>query len=233
MVNTEQLALVQGWDHTKSALRQWHTRPGRVLVPWTLWSLVVAIGLLVATYLIARASTPDSTRLHFAGVTHTAELQDYGYVLFRNSLVLALHALACVAGFIAGSSLPTIAQGHHGWYRRVHELAQPLAIGFVIAATLFSLGTQAYVLGMDSSTLAAQFGVTPAELLGVLAIHAIPELTALFLPLAAWTMASRRGEWENLLAATFVTVGIAVPVLLIAGAVEVWVTPRVLLELIL
>jgi hypothetical protein len=230
-MNTEQLALVQGWDHTKSALREWHAHPLRVLVPWTLWSLAVAIALLLATYAVARASAPDPTLLHFAGVTHEATLDDYVYVLFRNSLVLALHALACVAGFIAGSSLPTIAAGYRGWYRKLHEIAQPLAIGFVVAATLFSLCTQAYVLGHDASSLAAQFGVSPGELLAVLSLHAIPELTALFLPLAAWTMASRRRQWENLLAATFFTVAIAIPVLLIAAAVEVWITPRILLAL--
>ena len=54
-------------------------------------------------------------------------------------------------------------------------------------------------------------------LLGVLP-HAIPELIALFLPLAAWIIASRRGEWDQLLAATFVTVAIAVPVLVRGGA---------------
>ena len=47
--------------------------------------------------------------------------------------------------------------------------------------------------------------------------HAIPELTALFLPLAAWLIASRRGEWNQLLAATFVTVAIAIPVLVVAA----------------
>ena len=47
--------------------------------------------------------------------------------------------------------------------------------------------------------------------------HAIPELIALFLPLAAWIIASRRGEWEQLLAATFVTVAMAVPVLVVAA----------------
>lgn len=232
-MKAEQLALVQGWDHTKSALREWRLRPGRVLVPWTLWSLLVAVGLLLATYLVARASTPDTLRLHFAGVTHAATVEDYGFVLFRNSLVLALHALACVAGFIAGSSLPTIAEGHQGWYRKVHEIAQPLAIGFVVAATLFSLVTQALVLGQDSATMADQFGISPAQLLGVMSLHAIPELTALFLPLAAWTMASRHGRWEDLLAATFMTVAIAVPVLLVSAAVEVWVTPRLLLGVIL
>jgi uncharacterized membrane protein SpoIIM required for sporulation len=62
-------------------------------------------------------------------------------------------------------------------------------------------------------------------LLGVLP-HAIPELIALFLPLAAWILASRRGEWEQLLAATVVTVAIAVPVLIIAAFIEVYVSPH-------
>jgi uncharacterized membrane protein SpoIIM required for sporulation len=61
--------------------------------------------------------------------------------------------------------------------------------------------------------------------------HALPELFALFLPLAAWTIASHRGRWEELLAATFVTTAIAIPILLVAGAIEVWVSPRLLVTL--
>jgi uncharacterized membrane protein SpoIIM required for sporulation len=56
--------------------------------------------------------------------------------------------------------------------------------------------------------------------------HAVPELIALFLPLAAWIIASRKGQWEQLLAATFVTVAIAVPVLVAAAFVEVYVSPH-------
>ena len=56
--------------------------------------------------------------------------------------------------------------------------------------------------------------------------HALPELIALFLPLAAWIIASRRGEWDQLLAATFVTVAIAVPILVVAAFVEVYVSPH-------
>ena len=48
---------------------------------------------------------PTSPRSASPGVTEDAELGDIGQILFRNSLVLALHAFACVAGFIAGSSL--------------------------------------------------------------------------------------------------------------------------------
>ena len=47
--------------------------------------------------------------------------------------------------------------------------------------------------------------------------HALIELTAVFLPLAAWLIASRRDEWGDLLAATFVTVAIALPMLLDRG----------------
>jgi hypothetical protein len=225
------MALVQGMADTKAALAKWQRRPFAELGTLSAGSLLVHLGLQLATWVIAAVSTPDLTRLHFAGVTDRAELGDYGYVLFRNSLVLTLHALACVAGFIAGSSLPQVAEGKSGLWRRIHDLAGPLAIGFVVCATAFSLATQAYVLGGDAATLARQLGLSPAELIGALSLHAVPELFALFMPLAAWTMASRRGRWDELLAATFVTVALAIPILLTAAAVEVWVTPRLLLAL--
>jgi hypothetical protein len=153
-------------------------------------------------------------------------------VLERNALVLALHGLACVAGFMAGSSLPRVATGYDGLWRRLHETAGPAAIAFVAAATAFSLFTQAYALGHQAANLAALTGHGPTLLLIGLLPHAVPELTALFLPLAAWTLASRRGAWEDLLAATFVTVGIAVPVLAGTALVEVCVTPDVLRALL-
>jgi hypothetical protein len=58
--------------------------------------------------------------------------------------------------------------------------------------------------------------------------HALPELTALFLPLAAWLVASRRRQFDELLAATIATTAIAVPVLVITAAIEVYVWPHVL-----
>jgi hypothetical protein len=227
-MNAEQLAVVRGWDDTRGALRAWRLRPFAVLAPWVAGSLAVAALLLLATWLVAVISMPDESPWMLVGVGRVGQWDDYFFILYRNSLVLALHATACVAGFMAGSSLPVAAAGYSGWWRRVHDRAGKLAIGFVVCATLFSLGTQAYALGADAATAAADRGMSPALLLIGLLPHAVPELCALFLPLAAWILASRRGAWHELLAATFVTTAIAVPVLLAAAAVEVWVTPHVL-----
>lgn len=227
----EELALVKGWAETRATLARWRKEPSVPLRAWAPDSLAVALLLLFATWVVATLTPSDPTRLSIAGVTRAADLGDYGFILFRNGLVLALHALACVAGFIAGSSLPQAAQVYSGRWRRVHDRAGPLAIGFVVGATLFSLATQAYALGGTLAILAGQLATSPGRLLLALTPHAVPELFALFLPLAAWTTASRAGAWHDLLAATIVTVAIAVPILLAAAAVETWVTPELLLEL--
>jgi hypothetical protein len=227
-MDAKDLALVQGWADTRATLARWRRRPGAVLRSWALGSLAVTAALLATTWVVAVLSRPDPSGMTFPGLHVPATTGDFAFVLYRNGLVLALHGMACVAGFMAGSSLPQVAAGRTGLSRKVHDRAGPLAIGFVVAATLFSLGTQAYALGHGASTLAAELGVSPLELLVALLPHALPELFALFLPLAAWTLASRRGAWEELLAATFATVAIAAPLLVATAAVETWVTPRVL-----
>lgn len=222
--SAEQLALVRGWDDTRATLRRWRRRPAAAVGPWALASLAVAVMLLAATWVVAMLSVPDPGFFAHRG----SPWEDYAFILYRNGLVLALHAMACVAGFMAGSSLPIVAEGHTGWWRRVHDRAGKLAMIFVGAATVFSLTTQAYALGLTAADRADAEGVSPALLLVSLLPHALPELCALFLPLAAWLLASRRQAWNELLAATFVTTAIAVPVLVAAAAVEVWVSPHVL-----
>ena len=177
--------------------------PLAVLRPWALGAAAISVALLAAVWVVAHVVTPDPTRLpHRRGSTSPRTVGAVGHVLFRNSLVLALHAMACVAGFIAGSSLPLQAEHHHGWWRTVHEKAGPAAIVFVAGATTFSLCTQAYVLGNEAATLAQQLEIGRATLMLTLLPHALPELVALFLPLAAWMLASRREAWNELLAAT-------------------------------
>ncbi len=148
--------------------------------------------------------------------------------LGRNLLVLAFHATACVAGFIAGSSIPLAAEQRTGFSRRLHSEAGRIAIGLVVAVTLFSLSSQVYILGGAGATIAAQIDISPTVLTLTLLPHALLELVAIFLPLAAWLAYSRRREWERLLAATVVTVLVALPMLIVASMIEAYVWPRIL-----
>ena len=195
---------------------------------WVFWSFAIALTLLGAVYFVATISTPDPTGIYIPGYQHGPTPLDIGMILFRNSLVLALHAFACVAGFIALNSLPYSAARRSGISRTIHEKAGPYAMTFVAGATLFSLSTQAYFLGSVLATASFQFGLSDWHFLLLLLPHAVLELTALFLPLAAWLIASRRGHWDQLLAATFVTVAVAVPTLLLSVSIEVFVFPNLI-----
>jgi hypothetical protein len=217
-----------GMRETRETIDAWSGRPWHVLRGWVALGLTIALTLLAATWFVSGLLTPDLTPLHLPGLTSPAEASDMLPILYRNSLVLALHATACVAGFIAGASMPIAAEQRTGFSRWIHVKAGELAILFVAAVTIFSLGTQALYLGFQGSTLAYQLQISRLELIVSVLPHAIPELTALFLPLAAWLIASRRGEWNQLLAATFVTVAIAIPLLVVAAAVEVFVWPHIL-----
>ena len=219
-------AFAHGVRRTRATLALWQRDPKRVIARWAAGSALAACTLLLAVWLIASAD------IRYTVVTLRPPFVvggggDVARVLARNLLVLALHAMACVAGFIAGSSLPLQARGRRGLSLWVHEHGGRLAIAFVVAATTFSLGTQAYLLGRALGGVSGYLGVAPGLVLVSLLPHALPELIALFLPLAAWIIASRRGEWEQLLAATLVTVALALPVLLAAAVVEVYVSPHV------
>lgn len=220
-----------GMRDTRATLDSWSQRPWRVLRTWLALSVAIALALLTATWVVSGLLTPDLTPVHLPGLTSPSEPGDLLPILYRNSLVLALHATACIAGFIAGASMPIAAAQRTGLSRWIHVKAGELAILFVCAVTLFSLSTQALYLGFQGSTLAYQLHISRFELIVSVLPHAIPELTALFLPLAAWLIASRRGEWNQLLAATFITVALAIPTLLVAATIEVYIWPHILQSL--
>ena len=223
-----EFVLVQGMRDTRGALERWNADPWPVVRAWAGGALAVAAVLLFAVWVIAALSPADLTQLYLPGLSGEADPGDVVAILWKNSLVLALHATACVAGFIAGSSLVLSAERRSGLSRWIHEKARPIALGWVMLVTCFSLITQAYALGLTGAQLAEQLGISTGALVVTVLPHAIPELIALFLPLAAWTIASRRDEWSNLLAATFATVAIAIPILVAAATWEAYVWPRIL-----
>jgi hypothetical protein len=225
MVDGSGYAFAHGVRHTRATLSDWQRKPFSVLGSWVAGSAVAAAGLLGAVWLISSLQLRDHV-IALQPPFAVGSSADVAGVLARNLLVLALHAMACVAGFIAGSSLPLQAPQRHGVSRWVHERGGRLAILFVVAATSFSLSAQAFSIGRALGAVAGYLGVAPGLLLLGVLPHAVPELIALFLPLAAWIIASRRERWEQLLAATLVTVAVAIPVLLASAVVEVYVSPH-------
>lgn len=217
-----------GMQDTRDTLEAWNGHPWAVLRSWLALSLAIALSLLGAVWVVSGLLTPDITPIHLPGLTEPQDPGDLLPILWRNSLVLALHATACVAGFIAGASMPIAAARRSGISRWIHVKAGQFAILFVAAVTLFSLLTQSLYLGFQGATVSSQLDISRAVLILTVLPHAIPELTALFLPLAAWLIASRRGEWNQLLAATFLTVAIAIPTLVAAATIEVYVWPHIL-----
>jgi Stage II sporulation protein M len=226
MMDASAYAFAHGMHRTRATLRAW--RQGRLMVlgGWVAGSSLAALGLLGAVLIVAALSRGDVGPVSSEPPFAVGDLADVAGVLVRNLMVLALHAMACLAGFIAGSSLPLQAASRRGLSRWVHEHGGRIAIAFVVCATTFSLSAQAYVLGHTLAGFAHSLGVSPALLLLCFLPHAVPELIALFLPLAAWIIASRRGEWDQLLAATLVTVAVAVPLLVLAALIEVYVSPH-------
>ena len=228
-MDSSQYALVHGLRRTRGTLAAWQRHPWGILRAWLLGSLGAAALLLLAVWAIGALSFPQpQARVPLHPPLFAGDRLDAARIFGHNMLVLALHAMACVAGFIAGSSLPLQAGQHSGLVRAVHERGRPFAMAFVVGATAFSLSLQAYVLGVGVAHVATAVHTSPGLLLLGLLPHALPELVALFLPLAAWIVAGRRGEWDTLLAATFVTVAIAIPILVLTAAWEVYVAPHLL-----
>jgi hypothetical protein len=219
---------VQGLRDTRGAFERWRGNPGDVLSVWFGAALAVAIGLLGAVWIVSLLVPPDPSPVSLVGIDEPANLGAYGSILGRNLLVLALHATACVAGFIAGSSMRQVAETKTGLSRMIHEKAGPIALGWVMLVTIFSLATQSFGLGFDAAAISVNLQISSGVLILTVLPHALIELTAVFLPLAAWLIASRRNEWADLLAATMLTVAIALPMLLLAALVEVTVWPRLL-----
>src|SRR5215211_1738802 len=227
-MNANQYVLVHGMRRTRSILERWGENPLPVLRSWFLGAALISLGLLAAVTIVGSNLVPDYG-FHY-GPTVPAEGPEPVRILQiagRNSLVLALHAFACIAGFIAGATLPLSAERKTGLSRVIHEKARPIAFGWVIAVTCFSLLTQTAALSIVGSTIAYDQRISVPLLVLTALPHALLELTAVFLPLAAWTIASRRGEWDQLLAATMVCVAIAIPMLLIAATWEVYVWPHI------
>ncbi len=216
---------------TRETLDRWGEEKTKVLGGWMIKSLCIALTMLLAVYIVSLlVGGADTYALpNILGKPH---MSDVVVVFFRNMLVLALHGFVCLAGFMAMRALPEQSKYKSGLNRWVHEHAGPAAMIFVSAATIFSMTTQTWILGNQVADLSFSLGVSQATLMLTVLPHAVLELTAVFLPLAAFLTASRAHEWDQLLAATIVTVSVAIPMIIIAALLEAYLWPTTLQSVI-
>ena len=102
-----------------------------------------------------------------------------------------------------------------------------LATAIVVGLLLLAACRQAYALGHRLAGFSEYFYASRWRLwLGVLP-HALPELTGVFMPLAAWRFANGHGQQRELFAFTAAAVVAALPLLATAALIEVYVSPKV------
>ena len=230
-IDAEREAFAVGVSDVRESFARWNRDGGAIVRVWMGTSLLLGIALLVATWLVslhaARAQVIDPVPT-FSTVPSLTEAL---HLVRRNGLVLLMHSLICVAGYMALTSMPIVARGYTGWRRRAHLLAGPVAIVFVTMVTIGSFALQSWALGSAAPAIALAYDLQTWQLLLVVSPHALPELTAVFLPLGAWLVLARRRAFGDLLAASVLASVVALPLLAIATITEVWVTPRLLEQL--
>ena len=231
-MSANQLIFTQSMRETRSALIEWNQHPTKVLRQWLLVAVSVALGLLFAVFVVGSVVRPAGA-VSLPTFDQPPALADAMRVFGRNVLVLALHGFICIAAFMAMRAIPQQVEARSGIDRWVHQNAARFAMVWIAAATLFSVSSQVYVLGHSVANLSLEYGISTAQLMVTVLPHAVIELTAMFLPLAAFFIASRTGKWNELLAATAATVAIAIPMLVIAAMIEAYAWPILLRAVVL
>ncbi|HWH10775.1 MAG TPA: hypothetical protein VG165_06575 [Solirubrobacteraceae bacterium] len=183
-----------------------------------------ALVLLLAVFLVAELSGGRAQTVADAPPFVAGDVSDVTFVFGHNLIVLALNAMACVAGFMAGALPPPRSSRGRGT-AQWREFATREAIGLVAVAITYSLAMQTYVLGRRLGDISGYLYVPAWRLLVGVLPHAVLELAAMMLPLSAWGWATARGESGSLLAAAVATVALGIPMLLVAASVEVYVSP--------
>ena len=95
-MSVNDLVLVQGIKDTRRTLAGWRRDPLAVVGGWLGWAFLIALALLASVYLIAVKLGPEYSPIVIPGLNRPAEVTDVLHLLYRNGLVLALHALSLI-----------------------------------------------------------------------------------------------------------------------------------------
>jgi hypothetical protein len=208
------VALASGAAWTRALFSVYAERPLPALAPWALGALAIGLSLLGSALVVAWLAGPSAPYTPvFADPT--AGVADVGRIVVRNTTVLALQLLVCVGAYLATRPGP-------------RALARTRALYVIAGLSAYSFASQAWRLGHDLASAAQTLGFAPGELVVRLSLHAVPELTAIYLPLAACVSLARRRRTDDLAAAALLTAIVAFPAVVCAAGIEVFLTPYVM-----
>lgn len=220
----QRIALEVGTKETFSTLKEWLAARAQVARPWVVVSFCIALTMYLGALTVA-TFMPQADRVFVPMFIHSGNgVDDALWVLGKNCLVLLLHVLVCVAAYLARRAVPLQAQYTSGVNKWIHEHAGGAAMAAVAGFTTYSLLWQTWMLGNDLRAGANTLDLSPLDLLARSAVHGLPELTAVFLPLAACLLLGRKKQWNQMMAASILCTIIALPILVISAGIEVWAT---------
>lgn len=163
-------------------------------------------------------------------------------IFIANMLVLGVHFFACVGTYLINkrvnyflerrlSQEEIIAKLEEGeeidFTSREQQISHQvgrLSLVMIASLVVFSITRQIIILSTNIAAASESLDISVTTLMARAALHAFLELTAIFLPLAADLILSKKGRWQELLAGAWFSLAIAVPVLLLTAAIETWVT---------
>ena len=190
------------------------------MLPWVAGSFLIGALLLAGALVVATLSVPGADPYTPVFADPAAGVADALRIFARNSLVLAMYSLVCVAMYVATRPAPLRAS-------RLQERAGPIAVLVIVGLVAYSLLSQVWMLGHQLASAAHTLGYSDAGLLIRLCVHAAPELTAVFLPLAACIRLMRGARDDDLAAAGLLCFAISLPVVAICAVLETFVTRSV------
>jgi hypothetical protein len=186
---------------------------------WMLLSLCFSLVTLLAVFAVALISSGYIREPPEAPPFVAGDLRDVLTIVQHNALVLALNALACVALYRANDMRSDSAASS------MERVIASVIVGVVPVVIVGALGKQVYDLGRVLAGAAGYLYTPTKPLFLAILPHAVLELTGMLLPLAAGLTLIRQQRWASLLTAAGITALVAIPLVIGAAFVEVYVSP--------
>lgn len=207
----------------------------REIRQWCGLSLLIALIMLAGVALSASFADADPSLGQYnillgADAAFSTPWADLWYLVYRNSLVLGIHFGACIIGAIIG-------RRHHdhdpldnlGSYNpNLPEWVSKAALVYAWVVTMSSVVIQVSKIGLIISDFAAYIELAPWLVVLLVLPHAIPELTAIFLPLALFMIQARKNQLRVLGTRSLQAAAVAVPVIAVAACIEVFISPHLI-----